>query len=118
MVLPNNARALLRMVLRTDRNKYSSEELAVFSELETHIHDIEKVQAQLDRITLTAKAVSNYSKSEMSAEAMTGYAAKVSAFIFRMGMTNVLKAGFELVQSNHGPVRPGWAVFPSIRRSD
>lgn len=81
MVLPNNARALLRMVLRTSRNKYSSEELEVFSNLETHIHDIEQIQAQLDRVTLTAKAVKNYSEAEMSAETMTAYAAKVRLII-------------------------------------
>lgn len=105
MVLPNNARALLRMVLRTGRNKYSSEELAVFANLETHINDIEQVQAQLDRITLTAKAVSDYSKSEMNAEAMTGYAAKVSAVMTFMDEKLMqTQAGFELVQSDHGHV--------------
>jgi hypothetical protein len=40
MVLPNNARALLRIVLRTVRNKYDSEEFKVFDGLETHMNEI------------------------------------------------------------------------------
>ena len=77
MVLPNNARAILRIVLRTDRGKYSSQEMDVLSQLETHMAEIQQVQAQLDRVTLTAKAVKEYSKTEMTVEAISAFAAKV-----------------------------------------
>lgn len=68
------------MVLRTDRGKYSSQELSIFSNLETHIEEIQSIQAQTDRITLTAKAVKDYSKTDMTEEAIAGYAARVGAF--------------------------------------
>jgi len=78
MVLPNNARALLRMVLRTERGKYSSQELEIFNNLETHIGQIQEIQAHLDRVNLTAKAVKNYSECAMSQEDIAAYAARVS----------------------------------------
>lgn len=87
-VLPNNARALLRMVLRTDRGKYNAQELEIFSNLETHIREIQDVQAQKDRISLTAKAVKDYSQTGMSEEAILAYAAKV-------GTSQCLVHGFE-----------------------
>lgn len=77
-VLPNNARALLRMVLRTDKGKYNAQELGIFSNLETHIREIQDVESQKDRITLTAKAVKDYSKTGMTEQAVTAYAARVS----------------------------------------
>lgn len=77
MVLPNNARALLRMVLRTGRSKYSTQELGIFSNLETHIREIQESQAQLDRVTLTARAIKDYSATDMSEESISGYAARV-----------------------------------------
>lgn len=76
-VLPNNARALLRMVLRTDRGKYNVQELEIFSNLETHIREIQDVQARKDRISLTAKAVKDYSQTGMPEEAILAYAARV-----------------------------------------
>lgn len=66
------------MVLRTDRGKYSPQELGIFSNLETHAREIQDVQAQKDRITLTAKAVKDYSKTAMTEEAISAYAARVS----------------------------------------
>lgn len=78
MVLPNNARALLRMVLRSARNKYDSEEFKVFEGLETHINEISESQGQLDRITLTARAVKNYSGTDIDEATVSSYAAKVS----------------------------------------
>ncbi|KAJ5133454.1 hypothetical protein N7526_004819 [Penicillium atrosanguineum] len=78
MVLPNNARALLRMVLRTGRGKYSARELEIFNNLETHMGQIQEIQAHLDRVNLTAKAVKEYSLSEMSHEDIAAYAARVS----------------------------------------
>lgn len=77
MVLPNNARALLRIVLRTARNKYDSEEFKVFGGLETHINEISESQGQLDRINLTAKAVKNYSGTDVDEGTVASYAAKV-----------------------------------------
>lgn len=35
-VLPSNARAILRMVLRSERGKYPKEELELFRKLESH----------------------------------------------------------------------------------
>ena len=78
MVLPNNARALLRMVLRSARNKYDAEEFKVFEGLETHINEISESQGQLDRITLTARAVKNYSGTDIDEGTVSSYAAKVS----------------------------------------
>lgn len=77
MVLPNNARALLRVVLRTGRSKYTSEELEIFANLESHLHEIQQQQAHLDRIYLTGRAVKNYSETDMKEETITAYAAKV-----------------------------------------
>ena len=78
MVLPNNARALLRVVLRKGRGKYSAQELDVFSHLETHMADIQKIQAHADRINLTSKAVKNYSETDIAQEEIAAYAARVS----------------------------------------
>lgn len=76
-VLPNNARALLRMVLRTWKGKYTTQELGVFTNLETHIQDIQESQAHLDRLNLTSKAVKSYSETNMTQEAIMAYAARV-----------------------------------------
>lgn len=81
MVLPNNARALLRVVLRSARNKYDSEELKIFESLESHINEISEIQGQLDRITLTARAVKNYSSTDIEEGSVLSYAAKVSLFL-------------------------------------
>lgn len=67
------------MVLRTDKGKYNVQELGIFSNLETHIREIQDVEAQKDRITLTARAVKDYSKTEMTEQAVIAYAARVSA---------------------------------------
>lgn len=82
MVLPNNARALLRMVLRTGRGKYSPRELEIFNGLETHMSQIQEIQAQFDRVNLTAKAVKEYSQSDMTHEDIAAYAARVSVPLF------------------------------------
>lgn len=76
-MLPNNGRALLRMVLRTRKGKYTAQELGIFNNLETHIQDIQEIQAHLDRINLTSKAVKDYSETDMSQEAIMAYAARV-----------------------------------------
>ncbi|CAG8890936.1 unnamed protein product [Penicillium egyptiacum] len=84
MVLPNNARALLRVVLRTARKKYDSEESKVFDGLETHINDISESQGQLDRINLTARAVKNYSGTDMDEGTVASYAAKLDLNSFNL----------------------------------
>ncbi|KAJ5501274.1 Zinc finger MYND-type [Penicillium expansum] len=84
MVLPNNARALLRIVLRTARNKYDSEEFKVFDGLETHINEISESQGQLDRINLTAKAVKNYSGTDVDEGTVASYAAKLDLNSFNL----------------------------------
>ncbi|KAK4867650.1 hypothetical protein LT330_001160 [Penicillium expansum] len=84
MVLPNNARALLRIVLRTARNKYDSEEFKVFGGLETHINEISESQGQLDRINLTAKAVKNYSGTDVDEGTVASYAAKLDLNSFNL----------------------------------
>ncbi|KAL4871940.1 hypothetical protein BDV12DRAFT_183489 [Aspergillus spectabilis] len=90
-VLPNNARALLRMVLRTRarKNPYSEEELEAFQSLETHICDIrEGNNMQWERISLTSKAVKEYSKTEMEEEEISAYGAKLDLNSFNL--TNAL----------------------------
>ncbi|KAJ5347130.1 zinc finger protein [Penicillium brevicompactum] len=84
MVLPNNARALLRMVLRSARNKYDAEEFKVFEGLETHINEISESQGQLDRITLTARAVKNYSGTDIDEGTVSSYAAKLDLNSFNL----------------------------------
>ncbi|CAI7611766.1 unnamed protein product [Penicillium discolor] len=84
MVLPNNARALLRIVLRTARNKYDSEESKVFDGLETHINEISEIQGQLDRINLTARAVKNYSGTDVDEGTVASYAAKLDLNSFNL----------------------------------
>ncbi|KAJ5176124.1 uncharacterized protein N7482_002001 [Penicillium canariense] len=83
-VLPNNARALLRMVLRTSKGKYTTQELGIFTNLETHIQEIQEVQAHLDRINLTSKAVKNYSETDMTQEAIMAYAARLDLNSFNL----------------------------------
>lgn len=91
MVLPNNARALLRVVLRSARNKYQSEEFKVFEDLESHINEVSEIQGQLDRITLTARAVKNYSGTDIEEGTVLSYAAKVSFIVvdFDCGMLDL-----------------------------
>ncbi|OQD81784.1 hypothetical protein PENANT_c025G02281 [Penicillium antarcticum] len=84
MILPNNARALLRIVLRTSKNKYSAEEAKVFDDLETHINEIQESQGQLDKITLTARAVKNYSGTDVDEATVSTYAAKLDLNSFNL----------------------------------
>lgn len=78
-MLPNNARAVLRMVVRTGRSKYSSQELDIFSKIESHINEVQELQANLDRIIMTSRAVKNYSETDMAEDAIMTYAAKVNS---------------------------------------
>ncbi|KAJ5739302.1 Zinc finger MYND-type [Penicillium manginii] len=83
-VLPNNARAIMRMVVRTGRGKYSSQELDTLSKLETHMNEIQELQANLDRIITTSKAVKNYSETDMTENVIMTYAAKLELNSFNL----------------------------------
>ncbi|PWY70052.1 SET and MYND domain protein [Aspergillus eucalypticola CBS 122712] len=84
-VLPINARAVLRMVLRSERQKYSGEELDQFLQLETHIKDIrDKSPSQWERISLTSKAIKAYSGTEMSEEVISAMGAKLDLNSFNL----------------------------------
>ncbi|KAJ5711421.1 hypothetical protein N7488_005577 [Penicillium malachiteum] len=83
-ILPNNARAILRMVLRTGKGKYTPQELGVFSNLETHITEIQQNQTQMDRVSLTAQAVKGYSETDMTEEAICAYAARLDLNSFNL----------------------------------
>ncbi|KAJ5915977.1 hypothetical protein N7454_010884 [Penicillium verhagenii] len=83
-ILPNNARALLRIVLRTGKGKYSPQEMDVFFNLETHVAEIQKNQEHIDRVTLTSKAVKNYSETEMTEEDLSAYATRLELNSFNL----------------------------------
>ncbi|KAL5343926.1 hypothetical protein BJX70DRAFT_3510 [Aspergillus crustosus] len=86
-VLPINARALLRVVLRarSRKNPYTQEELQLFQSLGTHIRDIrEGNTAQWERISLTSKAIKEYSKTEMEEEDISAYGAKLDLNSFNL----------------------------------
>ena len=78
-ILPSNARALLRMIVRTAHKKYTNGELELFSQLETHISEIhDQSPEQWERIALSSKAVKAYSGTDMKEETISAFGAKVS----------------------------------------
>ncbi|BCS03546.1 S-adenosylmethionine-dependent methyltransferase [Aspergillus luchuensis] len=84
-ILPINARAVLRMVLRSERQKYSDEELDQFLQLETHIKDIRDESAShWERISLSSKAIKAYSGTEMSEEVISAMGAKLDLNSFNL----------------------------------
>ncbi|KAL2834297.1 hypothetical protein BDW59DRAFT_156238 [Aspergillus cavernicola] len=86
-VLPINARAILRMVLRTgaSKNGYTSQDLEELGALETHIQEIRNESpAQWERIALTSKAVKEYSGTEMEEEMISAYGAKLDLNSFNL----------------------------------
>ncbi|GLA68307.1 hypothetical protein AtubIFM55763_003376 [Aspergillus tubingensis] len=84
-ILPINARAVLRMVLRSERQKYSDEELDQFLQLETHIKDIrDKSASQWERISLSSKAIKAYSGTDMSEEVISAMGAKLDLNSFNL----------------------------------
>ncbi|KAI3004319.1 hypothetical protein CBS147346_5005 [Aspergillus niger] len=84
-VLPINARAVLRMVLRSELQKYSSEELDQFLQLGTHIKDIRDQSAsQWERISLSSKAIRAYSGTDMSEEVISAMGAKLDLNSFNL----------------------------------
>ena len=72
----------MRMVLRivAKKNDYTREELESFQTLETHIRDIREGNSeQWERISLTSKAVKQYSQSGIEEELLSDFGAKVSS---------------------------------------
>lgn len=66
------------MLLRSTKKKYSSQEVDLFVQLETHIREIrERNMAQWERISLSAKAVKMYSGIDMKEEVILVFGAKV-----------------------------------------
>ncbi|KAE8351068.1 hypothetical protein BDV28DRAFT_26460 [Aspergillus coremiiformis] len=77
-ILPINARALLRIVVRCARQKYAAEELDLFSRLETHVREIrDQNPAQWERIVLTSKAVKTYSGTDLTEELISAFGARL-----------------------------------------
>ncbi|PKY02844.1 hypothetical protein P168DRAFT_272398 [Aspergillus campestris IBT 28561] len=84
-VLPNNARALLRIVQRVQRGKYVPAELDRFAQLETHEAAIRaESPRQWERISLSAKAVGAYSGGGMGEEEICGVGAKLDLNSFNL----------------------------------
>ncbi|KAL4927640.1 S-adenosylmethionine-dependent methyltransferase [Aspergillus undulatus] len=95
-VLPINARALLRVVLRVQakKNAYTSGELDLFRTLETHIRDLRDGsdgndgKTQWERVALTSKAIKTYSGTNIEEEVLSAYGAKLDVNSFNL--TNAL----------------------------
>ncbi|KNG85894.1 SET and MYND domain protein [Aspergillus nomiae NRRL 13137] len=84
-ILPSNARALLRMIVRSERQKYTNEELELFSQLETHISEIrDQSPEQWERIALSSKAVKAYSGTDMKEETISAFGAKLELNSFNL----------------------------------
>ncbi|KAJ5604821.1 Zinc finger MYND-type [Penicillium lagena] len=83
-ILPNNARAILRMVHRAQRHKYHSEEMDLFSNLETHLAQIQQDEEHIGRITMIAKAVKACAKADLDEDAIAQYAAKLDVNSFNL----------------------------------
>ncbi|KAL5365117.1 SET domain-containing protein [Aspergillus floccosus] len=84
-VLPVNARAVLRIVQRRARRKYSSQELDLFLQLETHEKEIRHENApQWERIALSSKAVKAYSQTDTPEDLISAFGAKLDVNSFNM----------------------------------
>ncbi|KAL2857660.1 SET and MYND domain protein [Aspergillus pseudodeflectus] len=87
-VLPTNARAVLRIILRLAapaRSAYSSKELSLLDQLESHIDEIrDKNTASWERITLSAMAVKHYSGTDMELEEILELSAKLEVNSFSL----------------------------------
>ncbi|PKX98819.1 S-adenosylmethionine-dependent methyltransferase [Aspergillus novofumigatus IBT 16806] len=96
-VLPSNARAILRMVLRSERGKYPKEELELFRKLESHMDEIQAQNwEQWQRISLTAKAVKKYSGCAMDEEMICHYGAKLELNSYNFHSPLADRLGFYL----------------------
>jgi SET and MYND domain-containing protein len=107
-VLPNNARAILRIILRHRKGKIEPQQLEGFLRLETHARDIRETnQEQWNRILLSAKAVKEYSGVDMDEEYISSFFAKVSLSRFPIvvwpSTINIFgfPAGGQFIQSHH-----------------
>lgn len=79
------------MVLRYGRQKYDEQDLAIFFQLETHIQEIrERNEDQWNRISLSAKAIKEYSGTAMQEELISAVGAKVVFFSPDQSMTRFL----------------------------
>ncbi|KAL1867601.1 hypothetical protein Plec18167_008601 [Paecilomyces lecythidis] len=84
-ILPNLARAVLRIVLRRVNRKYDDSEFDTFQMLETHAKEIRDTnQDQWNRILLTAKAVKEYSRSDIEEESIASFLAKLDLNTFNL----------------------------------
>ncbi|KAL3489722.1 SET and MYND domain protein [Aspergillus germanicus] len=87
-VLPTNARAVLRIILRLAapaRSAYSPKELSLLHELESHSDEIrDKNPASWERITLSAMAVKHYSGTNMELEEIVKISAKLEVNSFSL----------------------------------
>lgn len=76
-ILPNSARALLRMCLRSHRGDYSEEDQALLQHQEIHQKELFERDSEWKRLTLLSMAMKEYSQTDMDEEAMFIYAAIV-----------------------------------------
>ncbi|KAL2004381.1 hypothetical protein VTN02DRAFT_2027 [Thermoascus thermophilus] len=84
-ILPNSVRAVLRIVLRHDRQKYDSREFDMFLKLETHAREIrDQNSEQWERILLSAKAVKEYSGTDLKEETIATFFAKLDINSFNL----------------------------------
>ncbi|KAJ9361721.1 hypothetical protein C8Q69DRAFT_221290 [Paecilomyces variotii] len=84
-ILPNFARAVLRIILRRANQKYDDSEFDIFQMLETHAAEIRDTnQDQWNRILLTAKAVKEYSRTDMKEESIASFLAKIDLNTFNL----------------------------------
>ncbi|GAB1211892.1 hypothetical protein ATERTT37_001016 [Aspergillus terreus] len=84
-VLPVNARAVLRIVQRSARRKYTPQELDLFQQLETHEKEIRHENApQWERIALSSKAVKAYSQTDTPEDTISAFGAKLDVNSFNM----------------------------------
>lgn len=69
---------MLRIILRSARRKYTSQEIDLFVQLETHIREVrEQNMEQWERNSLSAKAVKMYSGSDMKEGVVAAIGVKV-----------------------------------------
>ncbi|KAJ0421803.1 SET and MYND domain protein [Aspergillus carlsbadensis] len=87
-VLPTNARAVMRIILRlaaSARSAYSPKELSLLCQLESHVDEIrDKNPASWERMTLSAMAVKHYSGTDMGLEEILKLSAKLEVNSFSL----------------------------------
>ncbi|KAL2856568.1 SET and MYND domain protein [Aspergillus pseudoustus] len=87
-ILPINARAVLRIILRMSappRFAFDPDELNLFDQLESHMDEIRTTNAPVwERITLSSMAVKRYSGTEMELEEILKISAKLDVNSFSL----------------------------------